>query len=182
MLKPSSICGARCAAMECLKNDSKGEYVMTINAGYAIWGGALFMLCTLLLVISVMKLVKRLKFVLAEHDEKDPFENRLAGSIEGAEHRALMFVMDQKLDSVLSAIAQTIEKERQKLGVVNETPSIDLEADEDLVAPVKLSNRLQSAYQQVGPLAKNGTSLKAIAKQLELSEAEVSLVMRLDAA
>ena len=164
---------------------------MMIDASYAIWGGALFMLCTLLLVLFAMKIVKRLKTVLSVHDEKGPFENRLAESIEGAEHRALMFVMDQKLDSVLSAMLHTIEKERQKLGAANkkasiedEKPSMEMDADVESarIASINLSERLQNAYKQVLPLAKSGTSLKAIAKQLELSEAEVSLVMRLDAA
>jgi hypothetical protein len=41
---------------------------------------------------------------------------------------------------------------------------------------------LQSAYGQVLPLAKNGTPIEAIARQLDLSEAEVTLVMRLEAA
>lgn len=164
---------------------------MMIDASYAIWGGALFMLCALMLVLSVMKLVKRLKTVLTVHDEKGPFENRLSESIDGAEHRALMFVMDQKLDSVLSAMLHTIKKERQKLGIANEKPSIeddnpsiemDADTDREQIASINLSERLQSAYEQVLPLAKSGKPLKAIAKQLELSEAEVSLVMRLDAA
>ncbi|BBO79814.1 hypothetical protein DSCO28_03800 [Desulfosarcina ovata subsp. sediminis] len=41
------------------------------------------------------------------------------------EHRALVFLMTQKTDSVLAAISQTIEAERQKLGAFVMDPSIN---------------------------------------------------------
>ena len=44
------------------------------------------------------------------------------------------------------------------------------------------SDTLPTIYEQVLPLARKGASVGAIARQLDLSETEVSLVMRLDAA
>jgi len=41
------------------------------------------------------------------------------------EHRALVYVMVQRTDSILAALARTIEEERQKLGAIVRNPSMD---------------------------------------------------------
>ena len=48
-----------------------------------------------------------------------------AGHGHEIEHRALMFLMAQKTDAILAALAKTIELERQKLGDVVSNPSMD---------------------------------------------------------
>ena len=98
------------------------------------------------------------------------------------EHRALMYLMAEKTDSLLSALAKTIEQERQKLGVVVRKPSIPEEIDAHHERAAVPSEGSQPAYDQVLPLASAGTPIETIARQLNLSEAEVSLVVRLDAA
>jgi hypothetical protein len=155
---------------------------MLVDASYAIWGGALAALATLLLGLFMIRRVNHLKQVFQVHPGCTPDGRYPADTLQDMEHRALMFVMDQKTDSFLAALAQTIERERQKLGVVVRKPSMTNAMDADQAPLVKLSERLQSAYGQVLPLAKNGTPIEAIARQLDLSEAEVTLVMRLEAA
>ena len=164
---------------ECLKSENKGKLTMTIDVGYALWGGAGIMVGTLLMVLLVKKMGKILNTYLKR---RDVHTETFGGSIGDIEHRALMFVVDQKLDSVLGSLARTIDKERQNLGVVVRKPSASKEMKPEPAAPVKLSDRLQTAYEQVLPLAEDGTSIESIARLLDLSEAEVSLVMRLDAA
>ncbi len=152
---------------------------MMIDAGYAVWAGAGIMAGTLLLVL----LVKKMGGILNSYLKARSVGNEaFSASVGDLEHRALMFVVDQKLDSILGSLARTIDKERQNLGVVVRKPSACEDVEAEPTAPVKLSDRLQTAYEQVLPLAENGTSIKTIARRLDLSEAEVSLVMRLDAA
>lgn len=98
------------------------------------------------------------------------------------EHRALMFLMAQKTDSVLAALARTIEKERQKLGTDVRKPSMNEAIDAIQVEMPPVLDPERSAYEQVLPLAHNGLGVAAIARQLKLPEAEVGMVMRINAA
>jgi hypothetical protein len=98
------------------------------------------------------------------------------------EHRALMFLMAQKTDSVLAALASTLDQERQKLGGVVRKPSMT-DAIDALQAEVNPApTQRHSSYDQILPMAHDGIAVANIARQLELPEAEVSLVMRLNAA
>lgn len=97
------------------------------------------------------------------------------------EHRALMFLMDQKTDSVLAALAKTIQKERQKLGTDVRKPSMNEAIDAIQVEMPPVFDPERSAYDQVLPLAHNGLSVAAIARQLQLPEAEVGMVIRVNA-
>lgn len=155
---------------------------MVLDASYAIWGGAFAVLATLLLGLFLTRGVNQVKRVFQVHHEYELTGRCHADALQDMEHRALMFVMDQKADSILAALVKTIERERQKLGVVVRKPSMTEEIDTINTPMPKLSDRLQTAYEQVLPLAQDGTPIEAIARQLDLSEAEVSLVIRLDAA
>lgn len=98
------------------------------------------------------------------------------------EHRALMFLMAQKTDSVLAALARTIDQERQKLGVVVRNPSIDKTIDAFQGGTMPIAEDRQSPYDQIVPMARCGSAVPAIARQLQLPEAEVGMVVRLNAA
>ncbi|WP_372683570.1 DUF2802 domain-containing protein, partial [Desulfosarcina sp.] len=98
------------------------------------------------------------------------------------EHRALMFLMAQKTDSVLAALARTLEQERQKLGGVVRKPSMTDAIDALQAEATPASAPHHSSYDQILPMAHEGIGVANIARQLQLPEAEVSLVMRLNAA
>ena len=155
---------------------------MLSDASYAIWGGALATISALLLGIFVKRSVNHWKQIF--HMKSQPATDAPinADAMHDSEHRALMFLMNQKTDSMLAALAKTIEQERQKLGAVVRKPSITEEIDTHREKTVIRSGGLQRAYDQVLPLASAGTPVETIARQLDLSEAEVSLVVRLDAA
>ena len=98
------------------------------------------------------------------------------------DHQALVFLMDQKTDSMLAALARTIENERKKLGMgvrkSSMTPAIDALAE----IKVPSATDLPSRYNQILPLATSGLAIAKIARELHLPEAEVSMVLRLNAA
>lgn len=99
-----------------------------------------------------------------------------------ADHRALIFLMEQKTDNMLAALAGTIENERQKLRVDVRNPSMPLAIDAAVEKePLNLTSR-PSRYEQILPMATSGMGIARIASQLQLPEAEVSMVLRLNAA
>ena len=98
------------------------------------------------------------------------------------EHRALMFLMAQKTDSVLASLAQAIDQERQKLGGVVRNPSMTEALDALPAAAPSSAGNPDSKYERVIPMARSGMDAADISRQLQLPEAEVSMVMRLNAA
>lgn len=155
---------------------------MLLDANYAIWGGAFATISALLLGIFVVRSVNHVKKVFYIHPENGPDATVHAEMMQDYQHRALMFLMNQKTDSMLAALSKTIEQERQKLGIVVRNPSMTEEIDTSHASRSERPDRLQNTYEKVLPLAQNGATVETIARQLDLSEAEVSLVMRLDAA
>jgi hypothetical protein len=93
-----------------------------------------------------------------------------------------MFLMAQKTDSVLAALARTLEQERQKLGSVVRKPSMPEAIDALQAAAIPVSINRQATYDQILPMAHQGIAVATIARQLQLPEAEVSMVMQLNAA
>ena len=155
---------------------------MLLDASYAIWGGAFAALFSLLLGIFVVRSINHVKHVFQVRPEYGPDATNPADMMQDTQHRVLMFLMNQKTDSILAALAKTIEQERQKLGVIVRNPSMTEGIDDSDPLTPEISDRPQTAYQNILPLAQNETPVEEIARQLELSEAEVSLVMRIDAA
>jgi hypothetical protein len=100
------------------------------------------------------------------------------------EHRALMYLMAQKTDAVLAALAQAIDQERQKLGGVVRNPSMTAALDAmQMTAPSPTATiNTGPNYERIIPMARSGMDTTDIARQLQLPEAEVSMVMRLNAA
>jgi hypothetical protein len=98
------------------------------------------------------------------------------------EHRALMFLMTQRTDSILAALADTIEQERQKLGGVVRKPSMTEAVDGLPSAAETVATHRSSPHDRILPMANDGVAVATIARQLQLPEAEVCMVMRLNAA
>ena len=149
-----------------------------LHASYEIWG-----VCVIVLLIGfwiIKRWFSRKSPQTASELDRATFNTTCRD--HDVEHRALMFLMAQKTDSILAALARTIMQERQKLGGVVRNPS-NVEAVETFQpAAVPVSTSDQSSYDQILPMAHEGIAVATIARQLQLPEAEVCMVMRLNAA
>ncbi|MBR9985562.1 MAG: hypothetical protein KFF68_06595 [Desulfosarcina sp.] len=149
-----------------------------LHASYGIWG-----VCIIVLLLGFW-IIKRCFSGKSPKtaSELDRATFNTTGQDHDVEHRALMFLMAQKTDSILAALAQTIMQERQKLGGVVRNPS-NVEAVETFQpAALPVSTSDQSSHDQILPMAHEGIAVATIARQLQLPEAEVCMVMRLNAA
>jgi len=156
----------------------KENEVKMVHASYEIWG-----------VVLVALLIGTLFFKAFLNRRRNRRElgslpgEKEAGAYRGdIEHRALMFLMAQKTDAVLAALAQAIDQERQKLGGVVRNPSMAEVLDAMPAAAPPPAGKPQPDYERVIPMARSGMDAADIARQLQLPEAEVSMVMRLNAA
>jgi ABC-type nickel/cobalt efflux system permease component RcnA len=98
------------------------------------------------------------------------------------EHRALMYLMNQKTDALLAALSRTIEQERQKLGGIVRNPSMAVALDAFQTQAVSKQALQPSIHEQIAPLARTGMTVDAIASHLRLPQDEVAMVVRLNAA
>jgi len=149
-----------------------------LHATYEIWGLGLV---ALLIGIWTVKAVLNRKSTRRTNGSRHGAAGTTRAD-QDIEHRALMYLMAQKTDSLLGALAQTIEQERQKLGGVVRNPSMEtaLDAMEAVSAPATNNGRSKDAA--ILPMAQRGMDAAAIARQLRLPEAEVDLIMRRKAA
>ena len=149
-----------------------------LHASYGIWG-----ICVIVLLIGfwiIKGWFSRKSPETASGLDRATFNTTCRD--HDVEHRALMFLMAQKTDSILAALARTNMQERQKLGGVVRNPS-NVEAVETFQpAAVPVSTSYPSSYDQIIPMAHEGIAVATIARQLQLPEAEVCMVMRLNAA
>lgn len=106
----------------------------------------------------------------------------LMGHNHDVEHQVLMFLMSQKTDAMLAALARTIEQERQKLGGIVRNPSMSAAIDAFGANTGSHTGRPRKAYDQIQPLVRSGMTVTAISRQLRLPEDEISMVMRRHAA
>jgi hypothetical protein len=149
-----------------------------LHSSYEIWG---FVLVALLIGMLIFKALLGRRRNRRGH-ELLPGKNGTSMHGGDIEHRALMFLMAQKTDSVLAALAQAIDQERQKLGGVVRNPSMSEALDAMQAATSSPAGNPEPNYERVIPMARNGMDATDIARQLQLPEAEVSMVMRLNAA
>ena len=105
---------------------------------------------------------------------KEPF-----GSMENTEHRVLMYLMTQKTESLLAALAKTIEQERQKLGVIVRNPTLAAAAGAATTQASPAEADRQTAGARILTLAEKGNDVSGIARRLNLYEEEVDMVVRL---
>ena len=148
-----------------------------LQASHEIWG------VTIIAFLVGVWIIKR----LIDRNRSGKWEPQPGKSIHGPdnhhdiEHRALMFLMTQKTEAMLAALARTIEQERQKLGgVINPSMAgpIDALRDDAIAVP----DNDKANYDQVLPMARQGMAASAIPRELHLPEAEVSMIMRMKAA
>ncbi|WP_319525254.1 hypothetical protein [uncultured Desulfosarcina sp.] len=149
-----------------------------LHASYEIWG--------LILVVLLIGTLFFKSFLNRRRNRREleslPVEKE-AGAYRGdIEHRALMFLMAQKTDSVLAALARAIDQERQKLGGVVRNPSMAEALDAMQAAAPSTAGNPEPDYERVMPMAHRGMDVADIARRLHLPEAEVCMVMRLNAA
>ncbi|MGD9309449.1 MAG: hypothetical protein PVG51_09940 [Desulfosarcina sp.] len=149
-----------------------------LQVSYETWGFGIIGL--LLAVWTIKRIIRRMRNADGRQSTHRP-HIRDAGCHD-IEHRALVFLMTQKTDALLAALARTIELERQKLGGIVRNPSIAgvVNTPQADVMPEPMNH--PSPYDQILPMARNGAGAADIARQLDLPEAEVSMVMRLKAA
>ena len=149
-----------------------------LHASYEIWGVAVTALLIGLWIIK--RCIARKSPEPGNAIDSELFNSSCRD--RDIEHRALMFLMAQKTDSVLAALARTLEQERQKLGSVVRKPSMPEAIDALQAAATPVSIHRQATYDQILPMAHQGITVATIARQLQLPEAEVSMVMQLNAA
>jgi len=103
-------------------------------------------------------------------------------SIHDREHRELLAMMVRQTDSALNGLSLAIAQERKKLNAlihalpINETSGAAASDGEPFAV------NAVTAHERILPMARNGETVSAIAQQLKLPEAEVSMVIRLNAA
>ena len=98
-------------------------------------------------------------------------------------HRALIHLMNQKTDAMLAALSETIDKERQKLGVVVRNPAATerFEADGNLgLGGFEAKDAM--VHDRILAMSRKGTDVSHISRQLQLPEDEVTMILRLKAA
>jgi hypothetical protein len=148
-----------------------------LHASYEIWGLGLAL--GLAGVWSFKSLLGRRRKKRGNEVSSGIREASLPGG--DIEHRALMFLMARQTDSVLATLARAIDQERQKLGGVVRNPSMS-EALDAMQAAGSSAEPSRPNYGEVIPMARGGMNVADIARQLRLPEAEVDMVMRLNAA
>lgn len=149
-----------------------------LHASYEVWG---VVIIGLLVSLWILRGIIRHK----KADDRGGL-NRLGINSRyrdhDIEHRALMFLMTQKTDSVLAAMSNTIAQERQKLGVIVRNPSMSEAVDAFQADAMPINGLRCPPYDRILPMAHDGIAMVKIARQLQLPEAEVDMVLRLNAA
>ena len=149
-----------------------------LQASYAIWGVGVIVL------LIGFWIIKRCIFrkIHRSADGLDRVTFNASFSDHDIEHRALMFLMTQKADSVLAALAHTIEQERQKLVGVVRKPSMTEAIKAFQTAAKPVAAHRPSSHDQILPMVRDGIAVATIARQLQLTETEVCMVVQLNAA
>jgi hypothetical protein len=154
---------------------------MLLQASTVIWGSALATLFTLLAGLWTVRWIRRRGSVAQEAvvDQGTPPSVPQPNEMPTQD---LTEMMKQQTDSMLAALARTIDQERQKLGMIVRNPSIDAAIEPAPVPEAPVSDTNRGPYERVVPMAGDGVDIQTIARRLNMSESEVSMVLRLKAA
>ena len=152
-----------------------------VEANYAIWGGALAVSIFLFSGALIARLAARYRH-RAQTIEFDPEMLDASLREHTTHHEALMRLMNQKTDRLLASLVLSIERERQKLDEVVRNPSMVESTRPFKLEPEPVPERTQTVYERILPLVGDGMDASGIARRLNLSEAEVALVMQTKAA
>ena len=149
-----------------------------LHASYGIGG-----LAAVLIFIGMWVIRRRIRRRRDSADAGHAWMGQVAPERQhDVEHRALMYLMNQKTDALLAALSRTIEQERQKLGGVVRNPSMAAVLDAYPTEANAAKAPQPSIHEQIIPLARTGMTVDAIASQLRLPQDEVAMVVRLKAA
>jgi hypothetical protein len=153
--------------------------MIMLQNSYEIWGVAIVVI--LMGIWAIRHMIRREnKFYV---DGRTVPDATVLNTDHSMEHRVLIFLMAQQTESILAALARTIDEERQKLGRVVRKPTISRAMVDDHAEKSHGSERRDSApYEHILPMARKGISSPMIARQLQLPESEISLFLRLHAA
>ncbi len=98
-------------------------------------------------------------------------------------HRALIHLMDQKTDAMLAALSETIDRERQKLGVVARNPAMSERVETNGIPGMAgWAKEDEIIHDRILSMSRKGADASHISRQLQLPEDEVAMVLRLKAA
>jgi len=146
-----------------------------LQISYEVFGGAFALSLVGIWLINRMRSRRRMKSARAS-SAANSTEEQLGGDTE---HRVLMYLMSQRTDTILAALANTIEQERQKLGAIVRKPSISHRIDPSLSAA---ASDCRPRTDQILAMTQRGVAIPSIARHLEMNEDEVAMVIRLDGA
>lgn len=90
--------------------------------------------------------------------------------------------MIRQTDSVLNGLSKAIQAERGKLNALMNTRPTDQAIGSLPSGEETLSGNPAIPHDRIIPMARRGETVSAIAQQLKLPEAEVSMVLRMNAA
>lgn len=147
-----------------------------LHVGYGIGGVGLALLLLggwILWRLRTLQAVPASRGLSAEPDSVPSHEREI-------DPRALMVMVTRKTDTLLAALARTIDQERQKLGIAVRDPSITAALD-PVWATAPPSGEGRRADDQIVVMAREGVPVAMIARRLQLPEARVAMVMRLNA-
>lgn len=147
-----------------------------LHVGYGIGGVGLALLLLggwILWRLRTLQAVPASRGLSAEPDSVPSHEREI-------DPRALMVMVTRKTDTLLAALARTIDQERQKLGIAVRDPSITAALD-PVWATAPPSGDGRRADDQIVVMAREGVPVAMIARRLQLPEARVAMVMRLNA-
>jgi len=147
-----------------------------LHVGYGIGGVGLALLLLgawILWRLRTLQAVPASRELSAEPDSVPSHERE-------TDPRALMVMVTRKTDTLLAALARTIDQERQKLGIAVRDPSITAALD-PVWATAPPSGDGRRADDQIVVMAREGVPVAMIARRLQLPEARVAMVMRLNA-
>ncbi len=148
-----------------------------LHVGYGIGGVGLALL---LLGSWILWRLRTLQAVPASR-ELSAEPKSVPSHVREIDPRAVMVMVTRKTDSLLAALARTIEQERQKLGIAVRDPSIIAALDPIWATAPPSGGGRRADVERIVVMAREGVPVATIARRLQLPEAKVALVMRLNA-
>ncbi|MFO7644678.1 MAG: hypothetical protein R6W95_09875 [Desulfosarcina sp.] len=148
-----------------------------LHVGYGIGGVGLALLLLggwILWRLRTLQAVPASRGLSAEPDSVPSNEREI-------DPRALMVMVTRKTDTLLAALARTIDQERQKLGIAVRDPSITAALDPVWATAPPSGDGRRADVDQIVVMAREGVPAAMIARRLQLPEAQVAMVMRLNA-
>lgn len=117
----------------------------------------------------------------AESGSASPPPSHLDHQDHEMAHRALVHLMNQRTESMLAALSNAIETERQKVGGFVRNPSMNAAFAAAMPPETAAFQDDAAAHGRILSMAQEGLAVSMISHQLKLPEDEVSMVLRFHA-